>query len=619
MDFASDASAIDDSYGTIHLGPGRVRSDSPPPQEHFGYNGPRSGHWTVKTATTGSGVDDGCSTVWQLPNARYDAPGAHGGLKPLAGNVVRRLAKATEDQRKAVAAVNANATHLHSADSEERVQARPQVPDKPAVPKGFFIPKTDLRGIRIAGKDGKNEVVKQPQIVPVYTKIKATVPPKQYDTAARQAEPSPPEQDAKAEKPVSVASHASQRSQRTIRIAGKNGEEAFTYLPLIRPTSKPASGAAAKPQEDEVPKGAPRATSNDKAIKAQRDANAAKAAKELRAEREQQAVIDEQAKQAKLSADVMMSGALPAPSKRISPAASKDASAEASVRSSAKESKKASVHSVSKSSTIPDSLASSKTSLAQSQQAMSKKSLSRSAQSARSAHSRRTDASRKDEVENRTSKPPSRSQWREIGSGILDAPSPKQRGQEWQGAREANTPIHSFRASPHPNNKKGKIPSDRSSSHHYSVTSSRNARDSNHSSRPPQETIFAGRGWISPHPLSVAPSEHQELPDPMIKVPSREGGTMTYEEWKTMRRQSRRNNFSRSSSDGEPYGGGSWGYRKVSVTKRTEGVREQWEHEGRSGVGSRRYQSPRVESVRSGSGTFEHNFDGARDEDGRVQ
>jgi hypothetical protein len=55
---------------------------------------------------------------------------------------------------------------------------------------------------------------------------------------------------------------------------------------------------------------------------------------------------------------------------------------------------------------------------------------------------------------------------------------------------------------------------------------------------PQGPTVFAGRGWISPHPLSEAPTWVREEPDPVIQLPSgaairTESGveTMTYEEW----------------------------------------------------------------------------------------
>ncbi|KYG42620.1 hypothetical protein M433DRAFT_157679 [Acidomyces richmondensis BFW] len=45
-------------------------------------------------------------------------------------------------------------------------------------------------------------------------------------------------------------------------------------------------------------------------------------------------------------------------------------------------------------------------------------------------------------------------------------------------------------------------------------------------------TIFAGRGWVSPHPLSVTPSEHAIAPQARVKTG--DGKEVTYEEFKAM-------------------------------------------------------------------------------------
>ncbi|KAF2212105.1 hypothetical protein CERZMDRAFT_85037 [Cercospora zeae-maydis SCOH1-5] len=53
----------------------------------------------------------------------------------------------------------------------------------------------------------------------------------------------------------------------------------------------------------------------------------------------------------------------------------------------------------------------------------------------------------------------------------------------------------------------------------------------------PELTIFAGKGWISPHPLSRSSTEHASPPQSRIILPGDAfpvGATMTYEEWKQM-------------------------------------------------------------------------------------
>lgn len=50
-------------------------------------------------------------------------------------------------------------------------------------------------------------------------------------------------------------------------------------------------------------------------------------------------------------------------------------------------------------------------------------------------------------------------------------------------------------------------------------------------------TVFAGKGWISPHPLSRSPTEVASSPQSRIMLPSEafpHGATMTFDEWKQM-------------------------------------------------------------------------------------
>lgn len=52
-----------------------------------------------------------------------------------------------------------------------------------------------------------------------------------------------------------------------------------------------------------------------------------------------------------------------------------------------------------------------------------------------------------------------------------------------------------------------------------------------------QTTVFAGKGWISPHPLSRSPTEVASSPQSRIILPSDafpHGATMTFDEWKQM-------------------------------------------------------------------------------------
>ncbi|WPH03919.1 Ribokinase-like protein [Acrodontium crateriforme] len=63
---------------------------------------------------------------------------------------------------------------------------------------------------------------------------------------------------------------------------------------------------------------------------------------------------------------------------------------------------------------------------------------------------------------------------------------------------------------------------------------------------PKSATIFAGRGWISPHPLSVASSDMGSPPQSAIQLP--EGGKFTYEDWRAVQADDVPYRFSRSTN-----------------------------------------------------------------------
>lgn len=541
MDPTDSTSAIDDSYEAVHFHSARPSGPGPggPPvtQEDLGYNGPRSGHWTVETTVLGSGIDDGCPTVHRFPATKYDGPGH---LQPLAGGVIRRLVKASEEQKKA--AVEDGIQGSVEAGSEKQAQPQAQASEKPVFPRGFFISKTDLRGIRITSKDGKQEVVKPPQIIARPKKVETKERAKEDSSKEGKAQTPPPPASAKSQKAPTVVSPTSQHSKRAVRITGKNGEEAFMYLPAMPFGSKPASRAPSATKESKIEEDKTQAAKDNPSEKAHRDANAAKAAKQLREERAVQVRIDEQrAREAKVAAKALMSGALPASSKAASVA--RLASVQ-SAKSSGKDSRKA-FGGLFDDPSKPPSVASSKTSAPRSQRDVSAKVSARSSQrlpSVKSAGRGWSDAS------GEGAKTLSKSGWQDMGSGTQNT-APRNASERWPSAQswQANSnsetpPTHSLHAA------------------------SPVSRE--------EPTIFAGRGWISPHPLSVAPSEFERPPDPVIKLPSREGRKfMTYEEWRSIRRSSHsvsvrmekgkreRRNFSRSSSGADGYEGGSWGFR----------------------------------------------------------
>lgn len=89
-------------------------------------------------------------------------------------------------------------------------------------------------------------------------------------------------------------------------------------------------------------------------------------------------------------------------------------------------------------------------------------------------------------------------------------------------------------------------------------TSEARTRSGSHQSTKPGDerspTVFAGRGWISPHPLSRSPSAVRSPPQSHISLPRDDdffgGATVTYQDWKAMQEKDSevRRNFSKTES-----------------------------------------------------------------------
>ncbi|KAK4501112.1 hypothetical protein PRZ48_006918 [Zasmidium cellare] len=81
----------------------------------------------------------------------------------------------------------------------------------------------------------------------------------------------------------------------------------------------------------------------------------------------------------------------------------------------------------------------------------------------------------------------------------------------------------------------------------------RTSQSSDHDAYPEDNrpTVFAGKGWISPHPLSRSPTEMASPPQSKIVLPSQaypHGATMTYEQWKAVQEEGLRRNISPTES-----------------------------------------------------------------------
>lgn len=527
--------------------------------------------------------------------------------------MVERLTKATSDERKVhEKTMGADLTSVHS----NQLGAQARSASLPVRPKGFYIPKTSNEGIRINRKNGVREVVRPPRVNPVHNEAdnsprKSQAEGEKHDKAASQvAAPS-----VKSKKVGSVASHTSQQIRHMVRIVGKNGEELFAEMPRMRYGSR---------QGSHQPERAQNRTAGRKAITpeepvdngAKRDADAAKIAKQMREQRLQQDGVKQQrAERAKSAANVIMSGALPAAS-RVS--SHKPAASIRSAKSSARSSGLA-LGGIFGDTSKPPSVASSKTSLQASQRAGSAQSQPKSSQHPQSSQRDKS----------------SFNGWQEVGAGVFQtAVSVGQKPSRSESRRPSPVAsIHSSHREAIMNEERSRQSGQtvRTASHILLRQSLRqseqwksNVSISQHSSNAipttnHSPTIYAGRGWISPHPLSVAPTEFQETPEQAIRIPSRNGGpggetTMTFREWRELQgseeMQTTRRSYSRSTSGAGSHPPGSWGHRNAG-----EDV------SGRSGVSQGVYRSPMAESVRSGNGsaqTYQHPFDGAREVDGQT-
>lgn len=163
---------------------------------------------------------------------------------------------------------------------------------------------------------------------------------------------------------------------------------------------------------------------------------------------------------------------------------------------------------------------------------------------------------------------------------------------------------------------------------------------------PPQHnnppTVYAGRGWISPHPLSVASSEISDAPQSVIRLPTdhhfrRNGasanavpGALTYEEWRAVQEQQSVLTTSAQIGEEQAFLQGS-GEEGSSWTQSSEILRRDAEGEGGRGGGSLRgwVERPRANWSRTTSSharegveygrNWGHEAAGTVRSDGRVQ
>lgn len=136
MDHTDDASAIDDSFFPIQSPQPRIAEPASggSPITYEAYNGPRSGHWTVASTVNGSGIDDRVPTVHGAPAVLQDEGPCQ--VKKIDGSVLRRLAIATDKQKKA----EEEEKKVAIVANESMEQGEMKVEKEK---KGFYVPRLE--------------------------------------------------------------------------------------------------------------------------------------------------------------------------------------------------------------------------------------------------------------------------------------------------------------------------------------------------------------------------------------------------------------------------------------------------------------------------------------------
>ncbi|KAI7552754.1 hypothetical protein KC331_g1680 [Hortaea werneckii] len=466
------------------------------------YNGPRSGHWSV-SSSIGSAIDDRCPTIWGADSVRGSGNAAEGApLRPIDGDLLRKLGRTAIEENIARAAAEEALREQASSEVSERKPSRPEISASPA---RFYIPKT------VGGKDLKrqNEAAKSPL---------SLAPPRsqQANKQSKAPQGKPSAVLKQAEKTASVRSLKLPPPGNVVRIKGNDGREAVVPMQRISP-------AMALP--DLVPEAVEK-------IRARAKAEALRKREEEKRERD-----------ARVAAEALMSGTIPGKSqeeqlehvKEKSKARQQQgkkggtdqhhvAKRQTAYEKRPPEPRVASERNSAKDSAVgfsglfsPEPPAAS---IRSDGKNYSAKSLSQAVKNI-TANSRQDDLATNARWEGAAAKTGGWSSKNGSQQSKISAAASRSAHQD---------PTHGFAGWDQPDPMYAQVPE-------------RNA--SRQSSRKPP-TIFAGKGWISPHPLSRSPSPFASPPQSHISLPKGEGRTMSYDEWKAV--QGGHRNFSRTSS-----------------------------------------------------------------------
>ncbi|KAK0346643.1 hypothetical protein LTR91_015660 [Friedmanniomyces endolithicus] len=600
---ASDlGSAIDDSFE-----PNFFPASVAPSHGLSAYNGPRSGHWSV-SSSIGSAIDDRCPTIWGA-NTGPGATGPSGAtaVKPIEASLLKRIGRAAVAER-AAAEVERGRRSVYEADNESQASVKYEAKKaKESAPKGFFVPKVKgALNVKTKNEDRKEAEVQA---------TKAN-PPKRQPSKPRSPSPEPSLRSASLR---FTAPSADDKKFRVVRITDTDGQEAFLLLPNLPQGSKPPT------QVSEI--------SQEKSVKWASDP-------EKHSKSKPEPAPPSRNKVAEMAAEALMSGALPSSKKHQTPKHKPPAqvtpaySAEGSVRNSDfgfgglfEESSKA-----------PSTIVSMK-SLSEAVRSISQNSKNTVATSHRESvgaaneqtHSKRApdrnfQAVNKDRPDAKT---PSSGGFRVVGEGWVQAATSVNEPKQSRSKLRAPSVDYDFaarskKASPYSDSEyttpKVKVASVAQSQASSSARARTNNVDGEYNwhRKLPDTTVFAGKGWISPHPLSRAASPSTSPPQSHISLPysTPNGRDVSYDEWRAIQdgQMGHSKRFSREESAISSSGfaiaasfarGGSERRAGRGSAAGSQGFREGgWEVEQGAQHAGRRSAAPRAQKAGGGNAAY---------------
>ncbi|KAK3658757.1 putative ribokinase [Elasticomyces elasticus] len=601
---ASDlGSAIDDSFMPIYIQP-----SIPPSYAPSRYNGPRSGHWTVSNES-GSGIDDRCPTVWSVASGRGTAdPYGAAAVKPIRANLLKAVGHAGVEKK---VAAEAEVTARYQVDYERQASIRSEARHVEEIaPKGFYVPRNETaRAAKAQAKD------KDMEKATALTSAAKRIEPVRKPEIARASPPLPAVKSKKPSHVPPFAHSSQSRGIRIVSKDGKEAFVQLPSLPRISEapartraavTEERAVEATQKSEKPAKAQAEPAPSLRDETAKIAAEAlmsgglPATKKQKGQKKAKQKPAPVmpptpprSEKASEAGLGVGGLFENTSKAPSVAASKAVSARSLQEA-IRAISQNSKKSATPQANNDEWVRAKTPS---------QRRSEGIVDNDADARpRSNHEFQavgegwagapTPAVRSREPTARQKTPP------QVDEGWARVPTPINGSRQASGRQKTPPPAHGFSpagqgwvqtASPKqasarqktPSHNNGFQPAGKAWVRQASLHNLSRARDPipasvlkvlspliNDTSSSTREhafngnglgsqngreepTVFAGKGWISPHPLSVAPTRFASPPQSHISLPftTPHGREMSYEDWKAVQDgQVEHKRFSRAES-----------------------------------------------------------------------